>query len=125
MIKIFDFNAYVLLDPGANLSFVTPLLVIKFSLSPKIFREPFSVYTLVGEFVVAHGVYRGCPIFMLHKVFSCDLIELEIFDFDVILGMDWLHASYASIDCRTRKVRFQLLEEPVLEWKGSDSVIKG
>ena len=27
-------------------------------------------------------------------------------DFDIILGMDWLRACFASIDCRTRVVRF-------------------
>ena len=40
-------------------------------------------------------------------------------DFDVILGMDWLHSCYASVDYRTRIVHFQFLEEPILEWKGS------
>ncbi|MDV3202286.1 MAG: hypothetical protein Q8887_02430 [Candidatus Phytoplasma australasiaticum] len=40
-------------------------------------------------------------------------------DFDVILIMDWLHACYASLDCRTRIVKFQFPNKPVLEWKGS------
>ena len=40
-------------------------------------------------------------------------------DFDVILGMDWLHSCYASVNCRIRIVHFQFLDEPILEWKGS------
>ena len=40
-------------------------------------------------------------------------------DFDVILGMDWLHSCYALVDCRTRIVHFQFPDEPVLELKGS------
>ena len=36
-------------------------------------------------------------------------------DFDLILGMDWLHVCFASIDCRTRVVMFKFPNEPVLE----------
>ena len=39
-------------------------------------------------------------------------------DFDVIQGMDFLHLCYASVDCRTRIVRFQFPDKPILEWKG-------
>src|SRR5687767_2565615 len=46
-------------------------------------------------------------------------------DFDVILGMDWLYDSYASVDCRTRVVKFQFSNEPILEWKGISSEFKG
>ncbi|KAH0784270.1 hypothetical protein KY290_003868 [Solanum tuberosum] len=53
-----------------------------------------------------------------------DLVELDMVGFDVILGMDWLHACYASVDCRTRVVKFQFPNESVLEWKSSSVVPK-
>ncbi|WMV24608.1 hypothetical protein MTR67_017993 [Solanum verrucosum] len=45
--------------------------------------------------------------------------ELIMLDFDVIMGMDWLIACYANIDCRAKIVRFYLPGEPVLQWKGN------
>lgn len=46
------------------------------------------------------------------------MIELDMVDFDFILGMDWIHSYYASIDCRTRVVKFLFLDEPNFEWSG-------
>ena len=45
--------------------------------------------------------------------------------FHVILGMDWLHSCYSSIDCRTSIVPFQFQDEPILEWKGSRLALMG
>lgn len=39
--------------------------------------------------------------------------------------MDWLHACYASLDCRTRAVKFLFPNEPVIEWSSSSAVPKG
>lgn len=47
MLRIFDFDVYALLESGANLSFVTPYLVIRFDMTPEILLEPFLVYTLI------------------------------------------------------------------------------
>ena len=79
----------------------------------------FSVSTPVVHPARARRVYKNCPVTISQKVTSANLVELEIVDFDVILGMDWLHFCYASVDCRTRIVCFQFPDEPILEWKGS------
>ena len=115
MIQVFDSNVYALLDLGASLSFVTPYVAMNFDVIPEQLSEPFSVSTPVGESILAKRVYRDCPIFVNHKSTVADLIELDMVDFDVILSMDWLRACYASVDCRTRVVKFQFPNEPVLE----------
>ena len=47
-----------------------------------------------------------------------DLFELDMVNFDIILGMDWLHSYYASLDCQTCKVVFRFPGESVIEWEG-------
>ncbi|WMV45228.1 hypothetical protein MTR67_038613 [Solanum verrucosum] len=41
------------------------------------------------------------------RVAHIDLVELDMSDFDIICGMDWLHACYVSIDYRTRLSTFK------------------
>ena len=96
-----------MLDPGASFSFVTPYIDVEFRVSLKILVDPFSVSTLVGKSIIAQWVYRNYSIIISQKVTSADLVELEITDFDVILGIDWLHSCYATVDCRNRVVQFQ------------------
>lgn len=81
--------------------------------------------TPIGASIIARKVYRNYPICILHILLPCDLVKLDMIDFDVILGMDWLHAYYVSIDCRIRRVKFQFSNEPTLEWESHDVVVKG
>lgn len=62
-------------------------------------------------------------LFILHKTLPCDLVELFIVNFDVILGIGWSHASYA--DCRICKVKFQIPNELVFERESRDSMVRG
>ena len=54
----------------------------------------------------AERLYIDYPITILDRVTYADLIELTMLDFDIILGMDWLHKCYATIECQNRVVRF-------------------
>ena len=56
--------------------------------------------------MVVNRVYKGFPISLPNRVTLVDLIELDMLDFDIMLGMDWFHACFAYIDCRTRVVKF-------------------
>lgn len=84
------------------LSFVTPYIAVDFGVSPAILIEPFSVPTTVGRSIIAKRVYRNCPVKVSQKVALVDLVEIEMNNFNVILGTDWLHSCYASVDCRNK-----------------------
>ncbi|KAG5571007.1 hypothetical protein H5410_060773 [Solanum commersonii] len=84
MIKVLTFDVYALLDSGASLSFVTPYVAMNFNILPEQLLKPFSVYTHVGECILAKRVYRDCTISVYHKETMADLVELDMIDFDVI-----------------------------------------
>ena len=53
-----------------------------------------------------------------NRVNYVELVEIDMFDFDIILVMDWLQYCCASIDCSIRVVKFNIPNELVFELKG-------
>ena len=74
---------------------------MNFEIYPQQLSEPFSVTNTVGESILAERVYRDFPFFVIHKSTMTDLIIVRHGRFLCILGMDWLHACYVLIECRT------------------------
>ena len=88
MVRVFDFTFCALLDPRASLCFVTPYVAMNFEVYPEQLSETFNVSTPFGESILAKRVYRDCPVDFNHKSTMTDLIELDMVDFNVILGID-------------------------------------
>ncbi|KAH0682752.1 hypothetical protein KY285_020264 [Solanum tuberosum] len=86
--------------------------------------RPFIVSTSVSESIVARSVYQGCTVEIIDCQTSVDHIELEMVDFDVIMGMDWLASFYANVECQKKIVRFHYPGEAVREWKGDTTMWK-
>ncbi|XP_070056977.1 uncharacterized protein [Nicotiana tomentosiformis] len=118
-------DVYALIDPGSTLSYVTPFVAMEFGIEPKQLPKPFSVSTPIGESIISAWVYRGYVVTVHGRDTVVDLIELGMVDFDVIMGMDWLYSCFAMLDCQTRTVRFEFPNEPVVEWKRDNVVLKG
>ena len=68
MLQVFDLDVYALLDPWANLSFVTSYMAVQFSVSPETISESFLVCTQVDDPVIARRVYISCPLTVSKKV---------------------------------------------------------
>ena len=59
-----------------------------------------------GDSQLAEIVYMDSRVIIGGQEFLADLILLDIHDFDVILGMDWLSRHHATVDCYRKEVRF-------------------
>ncbi|XP_070032197.1 uncharacterized protein [Nicotiana tomentosiformis] len=83
----------------------------KFVIVPEILSDPFAVSTPVGESIIARWVYRGYTVTVCSRQTSADLLELDMMDFDAIMGMEWVAACDAIVYCRAKAAIFHFLDE--------------
>ncbi|MCF7184013.1 hypothetical protein L3H42_10980, partial [Corynebacterium sp. MC-13] len=117
-------DMYALIDPGSTLSFISPLVACTINM-PSEPIEPFEVATPVGNSIIVNRVYKNCPVRVCDRGTQADLIELDMTDFDVIMGMDWLASCYAKVDCQKKVVQFHFPGEAMLEWSGHIATPRG
>ncbi|GJV11617.1 putative reverse transcriptase domain-containing protein [Tanacetum coccineum] len=63
--------------------------------------------------------YVNCPLRFDDRIRPANLLPIHMFDFDVILGMDWLASHRATIDCYARTVIFGNVCQPEFVYHGS------
>ena len=78
-----------------------------------------SVATPMGDFLVCNSILKSCVIQIEDREMLADLILMDMYDYDVILGINWLAAYHASVDYFRKEVVFRPLEEPEFQFKGS------
>ena len=64
------------------------------------------VATLMGDSVMTSRMLENCPVMIGYRDMLVDLVFLDLQDFDVILGMDWLASYHAFVDCFGKGVIF-------------------
>ncbi|XP_074342628.1 uncharacterized protein LOC141680249 [Apium graveolens] len=112
-------DAYVLFDTGSTHSVVSLLFVHHLDVAPSLLYPHMSISTPMGNSVVISDVYRKCPIAVGDRNYEVNLLPMEMHDFDVILGMDWLSEHRATIDCQGKRVIFGDADKPEFVYQGS------
>lgn len=78
------------------------------------------ISTLTNGDLCTDVIFNSCRVEIEGRKLKVDLILLDIKDFDVILGMDWLAAQHAHVDCFRKRVVFKMPnEKPFSVWKKS------
>jgi hypothetical protein len=75
------------------------------------------VSTPLGKTKIVRRIVLGCEIQVGREVLLGDLIEMEIDDYDMILGMDWLSRHGARVDCKDKRVQFVRPGRDVLDFR--------
>ena len=96
--------ARVLFDSGASHSFITASVVIELGLEVEALEEPLYVSYPVGIRARIRIICHGCELKISWILLTVDLRVMDMSEFDVILGMDWLTAYRVVIDCERRRV---------------------
>lgn len=89
----------VLIDPGSTHSFISHALIQSLNLELEDLICPMLVATPLGKQVETSMGYREGRVELGNSKFALKLTSLEIQDFDMILGMDFLSKYKARIDC--------------------------
>ena len=94
----------MLFDSGALHSFIAASVVIKLGLEVETLEEPLYVSSPLEIRARIGMICRGCGLDISGTLLTVDLRIMDMSEFDVILGMDWLTAYRVVIDCERRRV---------------------
>ena len=94
-------------DSGASRSFISTSFALHANQELTPLKSKLIVTTPLGERILRTSIFKGCEVVMEGIVLKANLIPLEMLDFDVILGKDWLSNHKASMNCFTKKIQFE------------------
>ena len=111
----------VLFDSGATHSFISSNAVTQ--IGHQLHKNPTNLLVSLptGQAVECHVMFENCPLSINQEVFEADLIQLNLLEFDIVLGMDWLSKHGAAIDYQKQKVTLKSKEGKKVTIWGSSS----
>ncbi|KAL0544091.1 hypothetical protein IC582_019202 [Cucumis melo] len=121
-LPILGHYAFVLFDSGSSHSFISFVLVQHVGLEVEPLSGVLSVSTPSREVLLFKEKIKACQIEIANQMLDVTLLVLDMQDFDVILGMDWLSAYHASIDCFGKEVVFNPPSRTSFKFKGAGIV---
>ena len=86
-------------------------------------NSPLIVLTPIREVYLINRISPDCEVCIEDEILLVDLVELEILEFDVILGMDWLSTHHAVLDCFNKVVTLSILGKSVIRYQGDHGAI--
>jgi len=104
MVLLNDQPAYALFDSGATHSLIAEQYVKLLGLSLILLKSTVCISTPLKDKVIAALGCFGCKLAIGEQVGKIDLLVLAMYDFDLVIGMDWLTKQRAIMDCYRKAI---------------------
>ena len=105
IISILDHDTYTLVDTGAAHSFASRPFLDRFQIETQPLEGRMRVSLPAGDPLVSNRVVIDSRVLIGGQEFPADLVALDMRDFDVVLGMDWLSRQRATVYCYKKEVK--------------------
>ena len=89
---------HALINPGSTHSFMSHALTGSLGVKTKPMGCPMVISTPMGKSMKISEIIEKCEISLSNIQFQTNLILLEVYDFNIILRMDFLFKNDANID---------------------------
>ena len=109
----------MLVDPGSTHSYVSSFFASRFDEPAVLLNYPFWVSTSTKRALLIQLIFKSYVVSTNGMDTLANLMLLEIVDFDVILGIDWLASCHATVDYHTKVVKFEILDGPSFIFRGN------
>nr|GFB99163.1 putative reverse transcriptase domain, aspartic peptidase domain protein [Tanacetum cinerariifolium]GFC22627.1 putative reverse transcriptase domain, aspartic peptidase domain protein [Tanacetum cinerariifolium] len=118
-LSIYGHAVFVLFDTGATHSIISSTFASRITATPTLLDHVLCISTPMQDSVRITHVYRNLPLQFDDKIRPINALPLDMCEFDIILGMDWLTEHHATIDCRSYQVIFGDIHAPEFIYHGS------
>nr|GEY77547.1 hypothetical protein [Tanacetum cinerariifolium] len=116
---IYGHAVFVLFDRGATHSVISSAFALRVTMTPTLLDHVLCISTPMQDSVRITHVYRNFPLQFDDKIHAINALPLDMCEFDIILGMDWLTEHHATIDYRSYRVIFGDIHAPKFIYHGS------
>lgn len=121
---VYNSWARIRFDSRATQSFISTSFTSILGLESETMSSPLVIGSLMGNSVEVNTLCKSCFIEILNHRLVFDLIILEMLEYDVILGMDWLTHFNAIIDCGKKRVTIKIPDGETFSFHGIGNKVK-
>eukprot|EP00253_Pinus_taeda_P007038 PITA_07038 len=105
--KISNLSVAILIDPGATLSYVSPMVVEYYKLQPVKFKNSCLVQLATGAKRRVLAKINNYPLTIAGQQIVANLNVLPLGSYNVLIGMDWLEKHWSLINCKTKTINYK------------------